>query len=199
MTPEPQYGFTICQHEDPQRSHFWDGSWLRVGLPGGNPHRTYQKPIPLPDGFDLVPEGEVITQSDRCYCVDVDRWHTDHNWAGEKAIRKHGCYTMCFARRKPAKTEEKREGWILCSERLPDSPQRVIGVNHGDRKAHATTWDGKQFVLNPKPYAWMPIPPVPEPPKSPAEKAWEEWAKDFPENWSPQAVFLAGFEKGRAK
>jgi hypothetical protein len=114
-TPQPGYGFIICGHDDPERSHIWfSGEWLQleVKAPFGSSASTYRKPVKIPDGMELVPAGEFET-ADMSFCrrETPERWEPNAIWWNlnegrgplrvDKQIVEHGGGLAAFIRRKP--------------------------------------------------------------------------------------------------
>jgi hypothetical protein len=69
-TITPGYGYVICSHDDPKRSHYFQcGRWEGVEgcvkpvceLCAKLPNR---KPVEIPEGWELVPEGGIIRRGD---------------------------------------------------------------------------------------------------------------------------------------
>jgi hypothetical protein len=154
-----------------------------------------RKPVNRVDpghGWRLLDKGETIREG--------DEWHgADGSWniteqSGDTFGVSAGAATV-YRRRTESKPEPPAHEWVSVKERLPEKPQRVAAINHGNGKAHCTEWNGTTFSLNPKPHYWMPLPP---PPKSDAEIAWGKYLKETGYPHSTREPFIAGFEAGKA-
>lgn len=187
---------------DPKREEFWCpasglGMWLPKTHDDAHESTTrkadgcgehWRRRIPLPEGWEIVPEPELKTFKPECRatkCLVGDQWCDV--WNGDRQTldywRKYStAYTFnsIFIRRKPA---TKPGQWFSVKDRLPANRSYVLVFDEA-KECEVAYSNGSQWIstvrspLTSPPTHWMPLPEPPIPPKSEAELAWEKWSYD---------------------
>jgi hypothetical protein len=121
-TISPGYGYVICSHDDPKRSHILNecSEWNQPchGECDKCAKFPARKPVEIPDGWELVPEGEVPPREhqwyytiDKYWCEGGTRYNSFYEaFRCTYGNANHGA----FIRRKPVQPTEriKRDVWL---------------------------------------------------------------------------------------
>jgi hypothetical protein len=110
-TITPGYGYVTCSHDDPKRSHVFIDCTKSWSVPcyvkcDDCAKLPARKPVEIPDGWELVPEGEPVPADHQWISTGTYRW--SHCGYGYKTFAKamedtYGPIPMgAFIRRKPA-------------------------------------------------------------------------------------------------
>jgi hypothetical protein len=167
----------------------------RDGYPRAFARRKPVNRVDPGEGWRLLEDGEVIRDGDEFHFCYATRGEWIKSASYGLIVGSPSTATGVYRRRIQSKPEPPSHEWVSVKDRLPEKPQRVAAINHGNGKAHCTEWNGTTFSLNPKPHYWMPLPP---PPKSDAEIAWGKYLKETGYPHSTREPFIAGFEAGKA-
>jgi hypothetical protein len=163
-TITPGYGYVICSHDDPKRSHYFEcGRWVDVAgraLPVGHlceklPNR---KPVEIPDGWELVPEDGVLEPDDKAYFSVGGDWDfRPHYWPpGSRPSDRHriDARVVAFIRRKPVQPtfepSKPAVDWSKPIQTRAGRKARLLGeiIGRDDPFAVAVmTEDGREDVL----------------------------------------------------
>jgi hypothetical protein len=109
-TITPGYGFVPCSHDDPKRSHYWANTTTKwrpeSDCMNFNPcpscsKANWRKPVEIPDGWELVPEGEKDTADMKFWGREMNPgWNENHDPVNIQCGRYP--FVAAFIRRKPA-------------------------------------------------------------------------------------------------
>jgi hypothetical protein len=161
-TITPGYGYVICSHDDPKRSHILNecSEWNQPchGECDKCAKFPARKPVEIPDGWELVPEGEVPPREHQWYYTIDKYWReggTRYNSFYEAFRCTYGNANHgAFIRRKPVQpTVEPSKpavDWSKPIQTRAGRKARLLGeiIGRDDPFAVAVmTEDGREYVL----------------------------------------------------